>query len=305
MDPIVAFEVGPGAAGLRPVPQAPCLSAATCEALREVQVVDEAGAQRTIHIPTERALTVVIDGHELVTLMTLGAAPELMVLGFLINQRLVENAAAVESITVDWHSAIAKVKTRPRARGARGEVHQVAGDRQVAEIHRAAATGSGQGSVFTDLMSEVDSIALPPVEDSRIDSPTLLQVLETMRHHDVIHRKAGSVHSCALFRGPELMVCVEDVGRHNGLDTIGGWMAVHGVAGGDKILFTTGRLTSEMVMKTALSGIAIAVSRNGVSAMGYDLATTLGMTLFGRAANRRFLCYTGIERFDARRDPSM
>jgi FdhD protein len=159
--------------------------------------------------------------------------------------------------------------------------------------------------VFADLMSQIDSIALPPVEDSRIGSQTLLQVLETMRHHDVIHRKAGSVHSCALFRGAELMVCVEDVGRHNGLDTIGGWMAVYGVAGGDKILFTTGRLTSEMVMKTALSGIAIAVSRNGVSAMGYDLATKLGMTLFGRAANRRFLCYTGIERFDALRDPSI
>jgi FdhD protein len=120
-----------------------------------------------------------------------------------------------------------------------------------------------------------------------------------MRQQDGIHRKAGSVHGCALFRGADLLVFVEDVGRHNAIDTITGWMAFYGVEGRDKVFYTTGRLTSEMVMKSAQIGVPIIVSRNGVTAMGFDLAAKLGMTLFGRAANRHFLCYTGSERFDA------
>jgi FdhD protein len=120
-----------------------------------------------------------------------------------------------------------------------------------------------------------------------------------MQQHQDIHRSAGSVHSCALFQGAELWLTVEDVARHNAVDTISGWMALHGIPGGDKILFTTGRLTGEMVLKAALSGVPIAVSRNGVSAMGYELALRFGMTLFGRAAKGRFICYVGAERFDA------
>ena len=285
---IVAFEVEAGAAQLIARPDAPRLSHAVCEAMREVVVVDEAGIRRPISIPTERALSVFIDGRELVTLMTLGGAPEFMVLGFLLNQRVLD-LSAIEAVTVDWAAGTATVTTRERA-GRAGKA-----------LPSNAATGSGKGSVFAELMCQVDAIRLPPAGTSRVDQQTLLQVLDIMRQHDAIHRKAGSVHSGALFRGAELMVSVEDVGRHNGVDTITGWMAVHSVAGGDKILFTTGRLTSEMVMKTALSGIPIAVSRNGVSAMGYDLATRLGMTLFGRAANRRFFCYTGGERFEAGR----
>jgi FdhD protein len=124
-------------------------------------------------------------------------------------------------------------------------------------------------------------------------------MLETMRQQVSIHRKAGSVHGCALFRGGEMLMFVEDVGRHNAIDTIAGWMALHGVNGADKTFYTTGRLTSEMVMKAAGIGVPIIVSRNGVTAMGHELATRLGMTLFGRAANRHFLCYTGAERFDS------
>jgi FdhD protein len=147
-------------------------------------------------------------------------------------------------------------------------------------------------------MTKVDAARLPEAASARISQRTLLRVLDTVRQYDAIHRAAGSVHSCALFRGADLLASVEDVSRHNGVDTITGWMALHGVPGGDKILFTTGRLTSEMVMKSAHNGIPILVSRNGVTAMGYDMAAKLGMTLFGRAANRRFLCYVGAERFD-------
>ena len=140
---------------------------------------------------------------------------------------------------------------------------------------------------------------LPAAADARIRQSTLRQLLEVVRQQDSIHDKAGSVHGCALFSGCELMMFVEDVGRHNAIDTIAGWMTMHGVPGGDKVFYTTGRLTSEMVMKAAQMGIPIVVSRNGVTQMGHALATRLGMALFGRAANRHFLCYSGFDRFDA------
>ena len=124
-----------------------------------------------------------------------------------------------------------------------------------------------------------------------------------MRQRDSIHRQAGSVHGCALFRHAELLMVVEDVGRHNAIDTIAGWMWTQGderpVSGADKIFYTTGRLTSEMVIKAAQMEIPFLVSRSGLTQMGHELATRLGMTLFGRAANRHFICYTGFERFDA------
>jgi FdhD protein len=126
----------------------------------------------------------------------------------------------------------------------------------------------------------------------------LRSLLEVMRQHDSIHRLARSVHSCALFQTARLLVSVEDVSRHNALDTISGWMALHGIEGADKVLFTTGRLTGEMVIKAAQCGVPILVSRNGVSAMGYELAKKFGMALFGRAVNRRFQCYVGEGRLD-------
>ena len=284
--------VRPEARLLRPVPGAPRLTAASCEPVREIQVVDEEGEHRRIQLPAERALTVFVDQRELVTLMTLGAAPELLVLGYLYNQRLIDGAAQLESITVDWQLGAAAVITR-------SPLHEL----KHGSARRLATTGCGLGSVFGDLMAQIDTIRLPGIGVARIRQTTLQRLLETMRRSRNIHGSAGSVHSCALFRGADMLLSVEDVGRHNAIDTITGWMVMHGVAGADKILFTTARLTSEMVMKAAQSGIPIAVSRNGVSTMAYDLATRLGMTLFGRAANRRFLCYVGAERFDV--EPAM
>jgi FdhD protein len=274
----------PAAAALRPVADAPRVTGAWCAVLHEISILDEKGEHRPLYVPTERPLTVFLDGRELVTLMTLGGCPEMLVLGYLRNQRLIAEAAMIESLAVDWSSGCAVVVTR-RGAGA-------------AAAPGIVATACGLGTVFGDVMKQVDAIALPPLESARISRGTLLEVLESMRHHDAIHRAAGSVHSCALFQGSGLLVSVEDVSRHNGLDTIAGWMAFHGVSGGDKILFTTGRLTSEMVMKAAYNGVPIVVSRNGVTAMGCDLAAKVGMTLFGRAANRRFICYVGAQRFD-------
>ncbi|MBK9364674.1 MAG: formate dehydrogenase accessory sulfurtransferase FdhD [Rubrivivax sp.] len=259
---------------------------------REIEVLDEYGQARRLHIPVERPLTVFVDKRELVTLMTLGAAPELLVLGYLRNQRLVDELVQVESITVDWDVEAAAVRTR-------GGVEAI----EARTVRRVVTTGCGQGTVFGDLQAQVDAIRLPPPAQARIRQSALHGMLEVMRQQDSIHRKAGSVHGCALFRGTELLAFVEDVGRHNAIDTIAGWMWMHGIGGADKTFYTTGRLTSEMVTKAAQMGIPIVVSRNGVTQMGHAFASRLGMTLFGRAANRHFICYTGFERFDSEPEP--
>lgn len=269
---------------LQPILNAPRLSASCCEAMRQIEITDELGARRAVVIPAERALTVFIDGRELVTLMTLGASPELLVLGFLCNQRLIECAGAIETISVDWNLASAHVTSREPA-------HRVDSQPQ-----RIVAGGSGQGSIYARMLAHVNAVKLPRIDEARIGASTLRQLLDTMRQQEGIYRHARSVHSCALFQGETLLVSVEDVSRHNALDTISGWMALHGISGGDKILFTTGRLTGEMVIKAAQSGVPIVVSRNGVSSMGFEVAEKLGMSLFGRAVGRRFQCFIGGER---------
>lgn len=267
---------------------APRLSAARCEMLREITIVDQHGARRPIHIPAERALTIYVDKRELVTLMTLGAMPELLVLGYLCNQRLVGSLREIESVTVDWDVGAAAVRTH-------GGIAEL--ERRTAR--RIVTTGCGQGTVFGDAMALVDSLRLPDAGSARIRQGMLTQMAAVLRQQPSIHAKAGSVHGCALFRGADLLMFVEDVGRHNAIDTITGWMALHDISGHDKVLYTTGRLTSEMVMKAAHIGVPIIVSRNGVTSMGHELAERLGMALFGRAANRHFLCYTGSNRLDA------
>jgi FdhD protein len=269
-------------------PDAPRMTAARDPLLREIEVMDEYGERRTIPIPAERPLTVFVDKREVVTLMTLGASPELLVLGWLRNQRLVDTLADIESITVDWDVGAAAVYTRSGLPDL---------DRRTGR--RVVTTGCGQGTVFGDVMEQVEAIHLPDARSARIRQGTLNGLLDVMRQQDSIHRKAGSVHGCALFLGTQLLMFIEDVGRHNAIDTIAGWMWLHSVDGGDKTFYTTGRLTSEMVMKAAHMGVPIVVSRNGVTQMGHDLATRLGMALFGRAANRHFLCYTGFDRFES------
>jgi len=260
----------------------------------EVQVQDEFGATRCSTIPAERALTVFVDKRELVTLMTLGAAPELLVLGYLRNQRLIDSVADIDSISVDWDVNAAAVRTR------RG-IEQF--ERKTAR--RVVTTGCGQGTMFGDLMSEVGAMRLPPAGEAsaRLSQAALYGLLSAVRLQESTYKSAGSVHACALFRQDELLTFVEDVGRHNAIDTIAGWMWLNGVAGGDKVFYTTGRLTSEMVLKSAQLGVPIIVSRSGITQMGHELATRLGLALFGRATNRHFICYTGLDRFDAQPEP--
>ena len=227
--------------------------------------------------------------------MTLGAAPELLVLGYLRNQRLVDRVDDIDSITVDWAVAAAAVKTR-------------AGIERFDEktAKRVVTTGCGQGTMFGDLMGNLDKVELPPPGDpsARLSQAALYGLLDAVRLQESTYKSAGSVHGCALFRQSEMLLFVEDVGRHNAIDTIAGWMWLNGVAGADKVFYTTGRLTSEMVIKSAQMGVPIVVSRSGITQMGHALATRLGMTLFGRATNRHFLCYSGFDRFDAVPEPA-
>jgi FdhD protein len=277
------------------MPRQPRLTHASAPLTQDLDALDEFGAQRRITIPAERALTVFVDNRELVTLMTLGAAPELLVLGYLRNQRLVDSVDDIDSVTVDWDVEAAAVKTR-------------AGIERFDEktAKRVVTTGCGQGTVFGDLMGELDSLVLPAVDEptARISQATLYGLLNAMRLQESTYKSAGSVHGCALFHNDELRHFVEDVGRHNAIDTIAGWMWLNDTGGGDKIFYTTGRLTSEMVIKSAQMGVPIIVSRSGITQMGHAVATKLGLCLFGRATNKHFICYCGFERFDSQPEPA-
>ena len=272
----------------------PRLTTARAPLTREVEVIDEHGARERISIPAERDLTIYVDRRELVTLMTLGAQPELLVMGYLLNQRLVKSAFDIESITVDWEVGAAAVKTH-------------AGIDRIEErtAKKVVTTGCGQGSVFGELMADIDRIELPP---TRMTQAQLYALVNAIRLQESTYKSAGSVHGCALFTldaegGTEasMKIFVEDVGRHNAIDTIAGWMAMQpregeGALGDARVFYTTGRLTSEMVIKSAQMGVPIVVSRSGMTQMGYDVAQRVGLCAIGRATNRRFVCYAGSER---------
>jgi len=262
----------------------PYLSNASAALTREVEVLDEKGRSSLISIPAERPLTVYVDKRELVTLMTLGGAPELLTLGYLRNQRLVSQLEDIVSITVDWEVDAVAVKTR----------HGIA-DVEARTSKKVVTTGCGQGSVFGGLMDEIEKIHLP--EGARLHQGTLYRIVDTIRTQQSIYKQAGSVHGCALFNAAgELLWFVEDVGRHNAVDAIAGMMWLEGMAGGDKVFYTTGRLTSEMVIKGAQMGIPFLLSRSGTTQMGHMVAEQVGMTLLARCTGKHFLLLTGKER---------
>ncbi len=269
----------------------PRLTQARAELTRQISVVNEFGDSSQVHIPAERALTVYLDKKELVTLMTLGASPEWLVLGFLLNQRLIQSVNEIESITVDWslgegemgQPGVAAIKTRDGL--------SQAGPKTAARV---VTTGCGQGSVFGDLVSDIDAIQLPA--DAHISQATLYALVNAIRIQETTYKSSGSVHGCALFKGADMLMFVEDVGRHNAVDTIAGWMVMNDVSGHDKVFYTTGRLTSEMVIKSAQMGVPIAVSRSGITQMGLEVAERVQLCAIGRATNKRFLCFSAPHR---------
>ena len=309
----------------------PTLSQADAPLICEIDTINEYGEHHSISIPAERSLTVYVDKRELVTLMTLGAYPELLVLGYLLNQRLVQDVCDIASITVDWEVGAAAVHTR-----------QGIADIEEKTSRRVVTTGCGQGSMFGSLMDEVDEISLPA--GAGITQSQLYSLVNTIRLKETTYKSAGSVHACALFSTagaePEMLVFVEDVGRHNAIDTIAGWMWINrastfpaargalppeaalrlrpGEAGSAApacedgpatscasptdtsserlVFYTTGRLTSEMVIKSAQMGVPVVVSRSGITQMGHEVAQSVGLCAIGRATNKRFVCYANPQR---------
>lgn len=278
----------------------PHLTQARAPLTREVEVTNQHGQCESIFIPAERDLTVYVDKRELVTLMTLGAHPEWLVLGYLLNQRLVKSIDEIESVTVDWDVGAASVRTRE-------------GIDRIEErtSKRVVTTGCGQGSVFGNLMDEIDQIRLP--EAAMLRQSELYEIVNAIRLKESTYKSAGSVHACALFVDGKLSLFVEDVGRHNAVDTIAGWMAMEhssispqphkapvDVMGdssrNNSVFYTTGRLTSEMVIKSAQMGVAVVVSRSGITEMGLEVAQRVGLCAIGRATNKRFICYANAQR---------
>ncbi|HEX2603777.1 MAG TPA: formate dehydrogenase accessory sulfurtransferase FdhD [Oxalicibacterium sp.] len=262
----------------------PQLSSASAELIYRVNALDETAQKTVVTIPAERPLTVHVDGRELITLMTLGAAPEALTLGYLRNQRLVRSADEIASIQIDWARHAAFVTTR-------------AGIADIEErtARRVVTTGCGQGTIFGDLMDELDTISLS--RDARLKQSILYKIVNTIRTQDSIYAQAGSVHGCGLFSSEgALQYFVEDVGRHNAVDSIAGLMWFDGVSGEDKVFYTTGRLTSEMVIKCAQMRIPFLISRSGTTQMGHMVAQKVNMTLLARCTGKHFLLVTGKER---------
>lgn len=262
----------------------PLLSSSTVKLTQELEVLDEQGRSSTISIPAERPLTVYVDKRELVTLMTLGAKPEMLVLGYLRNQRLVRQLDEIISIQVDWSVDAVAVNTR----------HGIA-DIVERTAKKVVTTGCGQGSVYGGLMDEVDTLVLP--QQANLRQSVVYRIVDTIRTQQSVYKQAGSVHGCALFSADgDLLYFIEDVGRHNAVDTIAGLMWLDHVDGGDKIFYTTGRLTSEMVIKGAQMGIPFLLSRSGTTQMGHMVAEKLDMSLLSRCSGKHFLLLSAKRR---------
>ena len=251
------------------------LSRARLPATLEIEVLDEYGDPRRQAIAAERPLTLYLNKREIVTLMTLGADPEALVVGYLRNQGLLERREDLEAVHVDWEVEAAAVVTR-----------HLPEDLDERLGHRTVTTGCGQGTVFGRILDAVPEHSLP---DAPVRQSVLYALLENLGAHNETYRSAGAVHGCALCRQERVLDFVEDVGRHNAVDTLAGrqWLG-EAETGGADIFYTTGRLTSEMVIKVAQMGIGVLVSRSGVTQKGVELAERFGVMLVARAKGRHF-----------------
>jgi FdhD protein len=259
----------------------PQLTNAAKPATFEVEAYNERGEMVPTSIAGEHPLTIYVDKREIVTIMTLGHAPEALVIGYLRNQRLVPSLAEIRSVQVDWETESAAVVTTS--------------GKELAIGKRTVTSGCGQGTVFGDLMEEIDQIKLR--DDVTLTDENLFTLLEKVRRHETIYKQAGAVHGCALADTQgEILMFVEDVGRHNAVDAIAGFMWLDAIDGSDKVFYTTGRLTSEMVIKCAQMRIPFLVSRSGLTHMGHAIASKVGITMLGRASGKHYLAFTGRKR---------
>ena len=258
----------------------------------EIKVFDEYKKERSFPITGELPLTIYLDKQEIVTLMTLGHYPEALVIGYLRNQGIISHLSQLKSVQVDWSVNAAAVTTNNL------DITQLENKLK----HRVVTSGCGQGTTFGGIMDELKEKV---VHEYKIKQSTVYSLLKKLHDKNEIYRKSGAVHGCALCDNNEILDFVEDVGRHNAVDAIAGHMWLNKLEGYEKIFYTTGRLTSEMVIKVAQMNIPVLLSRSGITEMGLNVAKETNVTLLGRAKGRHFLVYNGKENieFDAIPDP--
>jgi len=265
----------------------PDMSNAGLAPTHAVTVRDQFGDSRDVYVAGESPLTLYVDGREIVTLMTLGTHPEALAIGYLRNQRFIGKLDEIRDVNVNWRTESAHVTTWNGIEGWDEKLKK-----------RTVTTGCGQGTMFSCTLDALYHINLPTV---RVKQSRLYALLDNIHSHNDIYKRAGAVHGCGLCQDTDILMFVEDVGRHNAADAISGNMWLENLRGGDKIFYTTGRLTSEIIMKVMQMGIPILISRSGVTHMGLELAQELGVTMIARAKGLHFLVYNGHENieFDA------
>ena len=257
---------------------------------RQVAGLDHLGAEISLNVVEERPLTIWLNGQEIVTAMTIGDYPEYLAQGFLSNQGMLAKEEIVRSVDFDAELEAVVVRTNKPTN-------------YEAKLQKKTRTsGCAVGTVFGDIMEGIEGLRLPPAQ---LKTSWLYSLARQINQMPSLYLSAGAIHGTVLCLRDEPLVYMEDVGRHNAVDKVAGWMRATQTSGADKILYTTGRLTSEMVIKCALMGIPVLASRSGFTAWGVELAEQVGLTLIGRMRGQRFQCLSGQERlvFDA--DPSI
>ena len=254
-----------------------------------VDGIDQTGKPVTTRVVTERPLTLFLNSQEIVTMMTIGDHPDLLAVGYLLNQGMLRPDDTISAIEHDDDLDVVVVRT----------------DRETnyeEKLKKKVRTsGCAQGTVFGDVMDSFETIDLP--QDAILKTSWLYALTAKINTRPSLYLSAGAIHGCVLCEGDRPLVYMEDVGRHNAVDKIAGWMLLNGIEPSDKIFYSTGRLTSEMVIKTVMMGIPILLSRSGFTAWGVELARQAGLTLVGRVRGKRFMALSGMERIQFDLDP--
>jgi FdhD protein len=253
--------------------------------------IDQTGAPVTVSVPVERSLTLYLNSQEIVTMMTIGDYPEYLAIGYLLNQNMLKPDDLLTAVDYDDDLEVVVVRTK---RGTNYEEKLK---------KRTLTSGCAQGTAFGDLMEVIEGIELPAAE---LRTSWLFELVGAIKAIPSIYYEAGSIHGCVLCERGKPICYMEDVGRHNAIDKIAGWMYLGNVGAAIKMLYTTGRLTSEMTIKTVRMGIPILISRSGSTGWGVELARKAGLTMISRTRGRRFVALSGAERivFDHVGDPT-
>jgi FdhD protein len=259
---------------IRPKPDDPRLT-------ERVSGVDQTGAKVDTSVTVERALTIYLNSQEIVTAMTINDYPEYLAIGYLLNQHMLLPDDIVTGVDYDEELAVVVVRTKRKT------------DYEKKLKKKVQTSGCAQGTVFGDLMEALDGVSLP---NTQLKTSWLYRLAHDINTTPSLYLEAGAIHGCVLAREDRQLIYMEDVGRHNAVDKIAGWMFREKESPDDKILYTTGRLTSEMVIKTVRMGIPILISRSGFTAWGVELARKANLTLIGRARGKRFIALAGEDR---------